>query len=89
MDLHGDGVTARDRNGEERRIAARLVVGADGRDSAVARLAQLPEKVRPNNRFAYWGYFRDLDVRSGIWLTEPTVAYSFPTDGGLTLTTRW
>jgi menaquinone-9 beta-reductase len=83
VELHGDGVTARDRSGEERRIAAPLVVGADGRDSTVARLAEVPEKVRPNNRFAYWGYFRDLDAKSGIWLTEPTVAYCFPTDAGL------
>jgi menaquinone-9 beta-reductase len=84
VDLHDGGVTARDRTGEEQHIAAPLVVGADGRNSTVARLAELPEKVRPNNRFAYWGYFRDADVRSGIWLTEPTVAYSFPTDEGLT-----
>jgi flavin-dependent dehydrogenase len=83
VDLHDGGVTARDRSGDERHIAAPLVVGADGRDSTVARLAQLPEKVRPNNRFAYWGYFRDLDARGGVWLTEPTVAYVFPTDEGL------
>jgi flavin-dependent dehydrogenase len=84
VDLRDGGVVARDRSGEERHIAAPLVVGADGRDSTVARLAGVPEKVRPNNRFGYWGYFRDVDVGSKIWLTEPTAAYSFPTDGGLT-----
>jgi menaquinone-9 beta-reductase len=84
VDVRDGGVVARDRSGEERHIAAPLVVGADGRDSTVARLAGLPEKVRPNNRFGYWGYFRDVHVGSKIWLTEPTAAYSFPTDGGLT-----
>jgi flavin-dependent dehydrogenase len=85
VDLRDGGVVTRDRAGEERHIGAQLVVGADGRDSTVAKLAELPEKVRPNNRFGYWGYFRDLHAGGNFWLTEPTVAYTFPTDGGLTL----
>ena len=79
------GVMARSRDGEEREIRARLVVGADGRDSTVARLAGLPERVRPNNRFGYWAYFRDLTVGGRLWMLDPDVAYTFPTDGGLTL----
>jgi flavin-dependent dehydrogenase len=79
------GVLARSRGGEEREIRAHLVVGADGRDSTVARLAGLPERVRPNNRFGYWAYFLDLTVGGRLWMLDPDVAYTFPTDGGLTL----
>jgi flavin-dependent dehydrogenase len=79
------GVVVRNRGGVEREVRARLVVGADGRDSSVAKLAQLPERVRPNNRFGYWAYFRDLPARGRLWMLDPEVAYTFPTDGGLTL----
>ena len=37
-----------------------LVVGADGRHSAVARLAQMRGRVRPNNRFFYFAYSRGV-----------------------------
>ncbi|HEX2085178.1 MAG TPA: NAD(P)/FAD-dependent oxidoreductase, partial [Solirubrobacteraceae bacterium] len=79
-----DGVTLR--GGE--RVAARLVVGADGRGSAVARLAGMRGRVKPHNRFFYWSYWRGVEPvteRSRVWFTEPDCAYTFPNEDGLTL----
>jgi flavin-dependent dehydrogenase len=71
-----------------RRFRARLVVAADGRGSTVARLARVPGRVRPHNRFFYWAYWtgvRPATSRSRMWFTEPDCAYSFPNEDGLTL----
>ncbi|WP_282695307.1 NAD(P)/FAD-dependent oxidoreductase [Streptomyces sp. CC208A] len=72
----------------ERELRARLVVGADGKDSTVAKLAGVPTRRYENRRFGYLAYFRDLPLPGGIgqtWFLEPDMAYSFPNDGGLTL----
>jgi flavin-dependent dehydrogenase len=46
------------RNRSERTLAARLVVGADGRNSTIARLVRARRyNVVPNERFAYWTFF--------------------------------
>jgi 2-polyprenyl-6-methoxyphenol hydroxylase-like FAD-dependent oxidoreductase len=70
-------------------IRAQLVVGADGRHSRTAELAGLAAQVRPNNRFMYFAYFRNLSLTSGLrsqhWLLDPDVAYAMPNDGGITL----
>jgi 2-polyprenyl-6-methoxyphenol hydroxylase-like FAD-dependent oxidoreductase len=82
--LTGDGVALRD--GEH--VAARLVVGADGRGSGVAKMAGLRGRVKPHNRFFYWAYWRGVEPdtqRSRMWLTEPDCAYTFPMEDGLTL----
>ena len=83
------GVAIRDRAGETREISARLVVAADGRDSRLARLADLPSETRPNNRFLYFAHYRNLHLASGkksqMWLLEPDAAYAFPNDDGVTL----
>jgi menaquinone-9 beta-reductase len=80
------GVAVRDREGNEREIAARLVVGADGRDSRVAGLARVKEKTLPHNRLAYGGYFEGPKPRfwpdGAVWLLDPDMAAAFPTDGG-------
>ena len=44
------GVVARNPAGEEREIRARLTVGADGRDSRVAELSEVPVKTHPQDR---------------------------------------
>ncbi|HKF81622.1 MAG TPA: NAD(P)/FAD-dependent oxidoreductase [Solirubrobacterales bacterium] len=87
--LDGDafgGVGARDREGNEREIRARLVIGADGRDSRVAALAEVKEKTLPHNRLAYGGYFEGPKPRfwpdGAVWLLDPDMAAAFPTDGG-------
>ncbi|WP_406431176.1 FAD-dependent oxidoreductase [Streptomyces sp. NBC_00631] len=51
------------RNGVESRIRARLVVGADGRESTVARLRGARRyNVTPNERWYYWTYFEGADL---------------------------
>ncbi|HWO83326.1 MAG TPA: NAD(P)/FAD-dependent oxidoreductase [Solirubrobacterales bacterium] len=80
------GVAVRDREGSEREIRARLVVGADGRDSRVAELAEVKEQTLPHNRLAYGGYFEGPKPRfwpdGAVWLLDPDMAAAFPTDGG-------
>jgi len=83
-----DGVEVGDRAGGRRRIGARLVVAADGRDSPVARLAGVQGRVRPHNRFFYWAYWRGMRprmTRARMWMTEPDCAYTFPNEDDLTL----
>ncbi|MFJ6793634.1 NAD(P)/FAD-dependent oxidoreductase [Streptomyces sp. NPDC091268] len=81
------GVRAQTAEGE-REIRARLVVGADGKDSEVAKLAALPVRRHDNGRFGYLAHFRNLPLRDGIshaWFLEPDMAYAFPNDDGVTV----
>ncbi|HET6571826.1 MAG TPA: NAD(P)/FAD-dependent oxidoreductase [Solirubrobacterales bacterium] len=82
------GVIARDRDGGEQRLRARLTIGADGRDSKVAELSEIGEKVLPHGRFAYGGYFEgatpDFAPDASIWMLDPNWAAAFPTDSCLT-----
>ena len=71
------------------KLAARLVVAADGRDSRVARIAGVPGRVRPHGRFFYWAYYENLPLRSGqdaqMWILDPDGAYVFPMEDGIAL----
>ena len=82
------GVRARDSHGETWALHARLVVGADGRDSRVAKLAGVRTKSVPHGRFAYGGYFEGPSPAgapdASLWLLDPHMAAAFPTDAGLT-----
>ncbi|MFZ3467742.1 NAD(P)/FAD-dependent oxidoreductase [Streptomyces sp. 4.24] len=72
----------------EREIRARLVVGADGKDSAVAKFAEVPARQHANARFGYLAHFRNLPLPGGIgqvWFLEPDMAYAFPNDDGVTV----
>ncbi|MFC8277534.1 NAD(P)/FAD-dependent oxidoreductase [Streptomyces sp. NPDC057271] len=72
----------------EREIRARLVVGADGKDSAIAKLAEVPDRQHENTRFGYLAHFRNLPLHGGIgqtWFLEPDMAYAFPNDDGVTV----
>lgn len=72
----------------EREIRARLVIGADGKDSAVAKFAGVPTRVHQNERFGYLAHFRNLPLHGGIgqtWFLEPDMAYAFPNDDGVTV----
>ncbi|HYH58930.1 MAG TPA: NAD(P)/FAD-dependent oxidoreductase [Thermoleophilaceae bacterium] len=74
--------------GEARRaIRARLVVGADGRGSDVARLARVPGRVRPHGRFFYFAYWRGLPktTRARLWFAEPDGVAAFPNEDDLTV----
>ncbi|HXS32888.1 MAG TPA: NAD(P)/FAD-dependent oxidoreductase [Solirubrobacterales bacterium] len=81
------GIVVRDREGEETELKAKLVVGADGRDSHLAELAGVSEKILPHGRFAYGAYFEGPapapDHASTIWMLDPHWAAAFPTDSGL------
>jgi menaquinone-9 beta-reductase len=72
----------------ERRLRARLVIGADGRDSRVAKLAGVTTKTYPHGRFAYGGYFEGPPPvgapDASLWFLDPDMAAAFPTDSGLT-----
>jgi 2-polyprenyl-6-methoxyphenol hydroxylase-like FAD-dependent oxidoreductase len=63
--LHERGRVARVRvshGGAERELQARLVVGADGRNSTVAKLVGARKyNVTPGERFAYWSFFEGAD----------------------------
>jgi 2-polyprenyl-6-methoxyphenol hydroxylase-like FAD-dependent oxidoreductase len=71
-----------------RGIRARLVVAADGRGSAVARLARVPGRVRSHNRFFYFAYWRGVRPRSTctrLWLLDPDGAATFPNEDDLSV----
>jgi 2-polyprenyl-6-methoxyphenol hydroxylase-like FAD-dependent oxidoreductase len=82
------GVQVRGREGDHRQIVARLVVGADGRGSRIAKLSGVKAKTIPHARFAYGGYYEGPPPAgapdASLWLMDPDVAFAFPTDGGLT-----
>lgn len=83
------GLTVGCNSGEARDIYAPLTVGADGRQSLMARFANAKEEVRINRRnffVTYYSGLRELaDTRSRMWFTGKDVAYAFPCDDGLML----
>jgi flavin-dependent dehydrogenase len=80
------GCRARDSHGQTLELRARLVVGADGRGSRIAKLAGVKTKTSPHGRFAYGGYFEGPPpprFPSGVlWLLDPDMVGAFPTDNG-------
>lgn len=82
------GVEVEDRGRRTMAVRARLVVGADGRDSTVARLAQVPGRVRPHNRFFYFAYWRGVEPPTTalrLWFFDPDAAARFPNEDDLTV----
>jgi len=83
------GVRLEAGGGKNHELRASLVVGADGSQSLVGQLSELPRSVRHNDRFGYFAYFDDLPLASGklsqMWFLEPDLAYAFPNDDGITL----
>ncbi len=81
------GVVASGPDGEETTLRARLVVGADGRDSRVAELAAVKTKTSPHGRFAYGAYFEGppaaANDASTMWMLDPNWVAAFSTDHGL------
>ncbi len=76
-------------DGKDREVHARVVIGADGRDSKVAELARLPAKIKPNARFAYFAHYKDLKMTRvkpvTAWILEPGAAAAFVNDDGITV----
>lgn len=81
--IHGHG-----REGGEIEERARLVIGADGRDSLVARAAGAAEyDARPTLTCAYYAYWRDVAPHlPAIHVRPRRTVISFPTNDGLTIT---
>jgi 2-polyprenyl-6-methoxyphenol hydroxylase-like FAD-dependent oxidoreductase len=81
------GVVVGDHDGIEVQLQARLVVGADGRDSRVAELAGVPSRTLRHGRFTYGAYYEGaLPAHfpdGSIWFLDPDLAAAFPTDSGL------
>lgn len=81
------GVRARVHD-REREFRARVVIGADGRDSTIAELARLPAKTKPNARFAYFAHYEGLEFGGRAatgWLLEPDAAAVFRNDAGISV----
>ncbi|MBF6467490.1 FAD-dependent monooxygenase [Nocardia beijingensis] len=84
------GVRCADGDGA-REVRARLVVGADGRRSTVARLVGVtrPRLSAPSGRDCYFAYWHDgaADQRhiAAQWRSGPDLGTAFPCDGGLLL----
>lgn len=81
------GVTAGSRDGE-RALRARLVVGADGRNSTVGELAGARKyNVVPGQRFGYWGFFAGADIVPDMPLVfhkwDGRFVIAMPADDGL------
>src|SRR4051794_27608187 len=81
------GVDVRTAKGRQE-IRGRLVVGADGKTSKVAELADLPGREVPNNRFGYMAHYRNVPLtdwrRSKLWLLDSgDCVYVFPNDDGV------
>ena len=86
--LPGDGVEVETRDGTRSVVRARLVVGADGRGSTVARLAGVRGRVRPHGRFFYFAYWRGVRPETDIarlWILDPEGGAHFPNEDGLSL----
>jgi 2-polyprenyl-6-methoxyphenol hydroxylase-like FAD-dependent oxidoreductase len=70
-------------------LQARVVVGADGRNSAVAKLAGVKALSSDNCRFAAFRSYRDVPLRRGncsqIWFRGTEVGYVFPNDNRVTV----
>jgi menaquinone-9 beta-reductase len=83
------GVLARDPEGGEEVFRGRLVVGADGRGSPLAKAAGVPTKTYPHGRFAYAAYFEDAEPAwapdATVWFLDPQFGAAFSTDSGLTM----
>jgi flavin-dependent dehydrogenase len=81
------GIHGHDAHGTATTHRARIVVGADGRQSRVARAvaaAQYLEK--PRLQWAYYTYWRDLSVDGFTTVIRPDRGWgAFPTNDGLTL----
>jgi 2-polyprenyl-6-methoxyphenol hydroxylase-like FAD-dependent oxidoreductase len=81
------GVAIRGGDGNETELRARLLVGADGRESQIAKFGEVRTKTLPHGRFAYGAYFEGPqpapDHISSLWMLNPDWAAAFPTDDDL------
>jgi len=59
-----------------------LVVAADGRYSNVAKIVDNPTTIYPNDRFVYFAYYKDLEIKntnfSDFWVLGENIAFIYP-----------
>jgi 2-polyprenyl-6-methoxyphenol hydroxylase-like FAD-dependent oxidoreductase len=81
------GVCGHDADGRMVTERARVVVGADGRNSRVAALAGAPAYAeKPRQQYSYYTYWQDLPVDSFATFIRPDRGWgAIPTNDGLTL----
>ncbi|MFV8160999.1 FAD-dependent monooxygenase [Mycobacterium sp. 134] len=82
------GVVAVDPDGNQHHISAPLVVGADGRNSTIARLVGAAKyAVTTNDRDAIWRYYANLPVPHEFQLVRDgrQIYFMVPCDSGMTL----
>jgi flavin-dependent dehydrogenase len=83
-----EGIEVQRPDRTRRTLRAKLTVAADGRDSTIARLARVPARVRPHNRFVYFAYWhgvRSPQNEARVWMLDPDAAAVFPNEDGLTV----
>ena len=85
------GVAGRTRGGERVEERARVVIGADGRNSMVARTLRLPKHdQRPKCTFAYWSYFSGFDLTTARLHRRGRLGMAVvPTSFGQNMTLVW
>ena len=70
-------------------VTAHVVVGADGRNSAIAKLAGVKASFSDNSRFNAFRAYRNVALRRGacsqMWLRGAEAGYVFPNDGAITV----
>jgi 2-polyprenyl-6-methoxyphenol hydroxylase-like FAD-dependent oxidoreductase len=81
------GVRGHDRTGRTVSERARVVIGADGRASQVAKLAGARAYAeKPRQQYAYYTYWQDLPVGEfATWIRPDRGWAAIPTNDGLTL----
>ena len=90
LDGDGDrvtGIAGTDKAGSTVRESARIVIGADGMNSFVARAVQAPQyNARPRLQGTYFTYWSDVPV-DGVefYVGDWRGAYAMPTNDGLTV----
>jgi flavin-dependent dehydrogenase len=91
--LQEDGRVTGVRVDDDGDVRARLVVGADGRNSTVARLAGARRyNLVPNQRLLYWGFFEGADIGEPTFVTHrwaDRFVLGIPADGGLYQVLIW
>jgi menaquinone-9 beta-reductase len=82
------GVTVQHRDGMQEHLHARVVVGADGRNSTVARMVGARKyDVVPAERTAVWSYYRGLPLPEAFFFARRgrDLVVAAPCDQGLTM----
>lgn len=76
------GVVVSTSDGDRKNILGHLTVGADGRNSGIARLMNTKQKLYPNERFAVFSYFRGIELSSGensqFWFYGDRSLFAYP-----------